>query len=97
MIESLVDHFTSFETDTRVLPVIWHQCILVFAQRYKLDLEDTQRQRLKSLLKVHSHHLITSEVRRELFTGYSQIFADDDDQVSVHSRRSLVGGNKMAV
>jgi essential nuclear protein 1 len=47
--------------------VLWHQALLVFAQRYKLDLDDNQRQRLKLLLRVHSHHIITGEIRRELF------------------------------
>jgi essential nuclear protein 1 len=47
--------------------VLWHQSFLVFAQRYKLDLDDNQRARLKSLLRLHVHHSMTPEIRRELF------------------------------
>lgn len=37
VIGALVDHFCSFESDGRVLPVVWHQSLLVFAQRYRLE------------------------------------------------------------
>tara|TARA_B110000090_G_C13098447_1_gene337587 strand:- start:79 stop:555 length:477 start_codon:yes stop_codon:yes gene_type:complete len=68
VIASMVDHFTNFVSETRVLPVIWHQSLLAFAQRYKLELEESQKEQFKELLKVHSHHQITMEVRRELFS-----------------------------
>lgn len=69
VIDGLVDHFCNFITETRVLPVIWHQSLLVFAQRYKLQISDEQRQMLKELLKIHHHYQITQEVRRELFNS----------------------------
>ena len=72
VIDALVDHFVSFEREKRVLPVVWHQSLLVFAQRYKLEVDDTQRARLKSLMKIHAHHQITPEVRRELFNNLPQ-------------------------
>lgn len=37
VVGALVDHFCSFESDGRVLPVVWHQSLLVFAQRYRLE------------------------------------------------------------
>lgn len=72
--------------------MIWHQALLAFAQRYKTDLEDLQRKRFKNLLKVHSHHLITPEIRRELFSGvYSNTMngGDDDDTITVISKKSV--------
>lgn len=68
VIEALVKHFHSFETETRVLPVIWHQALLVFAQRYKFELDESQKNRLKQLLRTQQHHIMTQEVRRELFS-----------------------------
>lgn len=66
-IEALVTHFYSFIDDARDMPVIWHQSLLVFAQRYKLELDDVQRGKLRDLIRVKQHHQITTEVRRELF------------------------------
>ena len=47
--------------------MVWHQALLVFAQRYKLELDDTQRDRLRDLIRVKMHPQITIEIRRELF------------------------------
>ena len=51
-----------------MLPVIWHQALLVFAQRYKFELDESQKNRLKQLLRTQQHHIMTQEVRRELFS-----------------------------
>merc|ERR1712093_461008 len=67
VVASLVDHFSSFLYDERSLPVVWHRTLLLFAQRYKYDLSDEQRQRLKEVLRVHFHDSIGVEIRRELF------------------------------
>ncbi|CAM9649782.1 unnamed protein product [Ectocarpus sp. 13 AM-2016] len=69
VIDSLVDHFMTFTTETRVLPVLWHQSLLVFAQRYRGDITRADKDRLKELLKTQQHHQITPEVRRQLFMG----------------------------
>lgn len=55
-----------FERDRRELPVLWHQALLTFVQRYKADISSEQRDALLELLKKQSHHSITPEVRREL-------------------------------
>ena len=68
LIDALVRYFASFEQDDRVLPVLWHQCLLTFVQRYKTELTAEQKESLKPLLKKHYHHQITPEIRRELFT-----------------------------
>lgn len=51
------------------LPVIWHQCLLAFAQRYKNEITEDQREALLDLLLVRGHKQIGPEVRRELLEG----------------------------
>ncbi|KAK3109840.1 snoRNA-binding rRNA-processing protein [Teratosphaeriaceae sp. CCFEE 6253] len=51
------------------LPVLWHQCLLAFAQRYKHELTEDQREGLLDLLMVRGHKQIGPEVRRELLEG----------------------------
>ena len=72
VIDGLVKHFLSFLSEQRALPVLWHQALLVFCQRYKTDLTKAQKDAMKPLLKAHHHHMITPEVRRELFSSKSR-------------------------
>lgn len=51
------------------LPVLWHQCLLAFAQRYRNDITEDQREALLDLLLVKGHKQIGPEVRRELISG----------------------------
>lgn len=51
------------------LPVIWHQCLLAFAQRYRNDITEDQREALLDLLLVRGHKDIGPEIRRELLEG----------------------------
>lgn len=51
------------------LPVLWHQCLLAFAQRYRNDITEDQREALLDLLLVRGHRDIGPEVRRELLEG----------------------------
>jgi essential nuclear protein 1 len=67
VISSLVRHFASFIEDERDLPVLWHQALLVFCQRYKNEVQDQARESLRVVMKKHFHHKITPEIRRELF------------------------------
>jgi essential nuclear protein 1 len=67
VIGSLVRHFAAFITDDRTLPVLWHQALLVFVQRYKNEVQDEARESLRRVMKKHFHHKITPEIRRELF------------------------------
>lgn len=55
-----------FERDAREMPVLWHQALLTFAQRYKGDISSEQRDALMALLRKQSHPKVTAEVRREL-------------------------------
>merc|ERR1719354_907052 len=72
VIDSLVYHFVNFQNDTRELPVLWHQALLVFVQRYKEDIASEQEEALLELCKKHHHYEITSEVRRELMHSKSR-------------------------
>ncbi|GBP56364.1 Bystin [Eumeta japonica] len=66
VVDAVVFHFLRFERDFRTLPVLWHQALLTFVQRYKGDISSEQRDALLLLLKKQSHPTITSEIRREL-------------------------------
>ena len=50
-----MEHFCRFEQDSRTLPVLWHQCLLVFAQRYKHDISSEQKE------VTHRTHLFCDE------------------------------------
>ncbi|CAH2221073.1 bystin [Pelobates cultripes] len=66
VLDALVFHFLAFRSDRRELPVLWHQCLLTLCQRYKEDLSSEQKETLLELLRIHSHHSISNEIRREL-------------------------------
>jgi essential nuclear protein 1 len=72
VVDALVQHFLSFKGDSRTLPVLWHHSLLSFAQVYKKDITEQQKQALKALMKVKTHPLITPEIRRELFSTTSR-------------------------
>lgn len=71
VVSSLVGHFASFVKNDTTLPVLWHQSLLVFVQRYKLLLKENEaaREALRLVMKKHYHAKITPEIRRELFGG----------------------------
>lgn len=72
VIDALVFHFLKFERDRRVLPVLWHQALLVFVQRYKEDISSEQKEALYGVLRVHLHPKIGPEIRRELQNSKSR-------------------------
>lgn len=49
VIDALVDHFMSYLSESRDLPVLWHQSLLVFAQRYRGDITRAGKDRLKEV------------------------------------------------
>ena len=83
VIDALVFHFLRFRTRISAddaegpttahravkLPVLWHQSLLVFAQRYRNDITEDQREALLDLLLIRGHKDIGPEVRRELLAG----------------------------
>ncbi|KAJ3057769.1 hypothetical protein HDU99_007139 [Rhizoclosmatium hyalinum] len=72
VLDALVFHFLRFGKSEHnheanvALPVLWHQSLLVFAQRYKGELVPEQKEALLELIKYRSHPLITPEIRREI-------------------------------
>jgi len=72
VIDALVFHFVKFEHDHRILPVLWHQALLVFVQRYKEDISSEQKEALYGVLRVHFHAKIGPEIRRELQNSKSR-------------------------
>mmetsp|Transcript_20644 Transcript_20644/g.40886 ORF Transcript_20644/g.40886 Transcript_20644/m.40886 type:complete len:371 (+) Transcript_20644:628-1740(+) len=71
VIDGMVQYFCIFEGDSRQMPVVWHQNLLTFVQRYKTDLTPAQRGALKACLRKQTHNSITPEIRRELFSQTS--------------------------
>jgi len=74
VIQGLVAHF---EKSSMVgskeggMPVLWHQAMLVFVERYKESISKEGKNVLKACCKRHFHGGITPMVRRELF-GWSE-------------------------
>jgi essential nuclear protein 1 len=69
VIDALVAHFAAFAAEKRALPVIWHQSLLMFVQRYKLELGNAHTETILQLVKLQQHHEITVEVRREIISA----------------------------
>ncbi|KAM6183763.1 bystin isoform 2-T2 [Erethizon dorsatum] len=66
VLDALVFHFLGFRAEKRELPVLWHQCLLTLAQRYKADLASDQKEALLELLRLQPHPQLSPEIRREL-------------------------------
>ncbi|CAI7815839.1 unnamed protein product [Closterium sp. NIES-53] len=67
VIDAVVGHFLRFRSETRELPVIWHQCLLSLIQRYKNELTQQQKADIKFLITSRQHHhLMSPEILREL-------------------------------
>ena len=49
--------------------LLWQQSLLAFAQHYKTEVTKEQKNRLKALLRVQNHPMVTPEIRRELFSA----------------------------
>ncbi|OVA00575.1 Bystin [Macleaya cordata] len=66
VLDAVVAHFMRFLYETRIMPVIWHQSLLSFVQRYKNELTREQKENLEHLIQYQKHYLVTEEIRREL-------------------------------
>ncbi|RDB20496.1 Uncharacterized protein C13G1.09 [Hypsizygus marmoreus] len=77
VVDALVFHFirlsNSYKAKTRgdvdKLPVLWHQSLLVFAQRYASDLTPDQKDALLDVIRATPHPQISLEIRRELVSS----------------------------
>ena len=79
VVDAVVFHFVKFQNDSRDLPVLWHQSLLTFVQRYKGDISTEQKEALLELIKKHTHHEITNEIRRELSLAKCRDLENDDN------------------
>jgi len=73
VVDALVFHFIRLSNSYKAkkgeaekLPVLWHQSLLVFAQRYSADLTPDQKDALLDVVRATPHPQIGPEVRREL-------------------------------
>jgi len=66
VVDAAVHHFIKFQMDPREMPVLWHQAMLTFVQRYKSDLSTEQKEALLQLLTTQKHHTLTPDIRREI-------------------------------
>jgi essential nuclear protein 1 len=66
VVDALVFHFIRSTKSENQLPVLWHQSLLVFTQRYKQDISEEQKEALLELIKKQVHKDISPEIRREL-------------------------------
>lgn len=73
----IVDDGSNGEDSSRVLPVVWHKAFLTFAQRYKNDITEDQRDFLLETVRQRGHRDIGPEIRRELLAGVTREFVSD--------------------
>ncbi|KAG9219048.1 hypothetical protein CCMSSC00406_0001458 [Pleurotus cornucopiae] len=74
VVDALVFHFIRLSNtykaktrgDAEKLPVLWHQSLLAFVQRYASDLTPEQKDALLDVVRATPHAQIGPEVRREL-------------------------------
>ena len=55
------------------MPLVWHKAFLAFAQRYKNDITDDQRDFLLETVRQRFHSGIGPEIRRELLAGTARV------------------------
>jgi essential nuclear protein 1 len=69
VIDALVFHFMRFKAVPDAIPLLWHQSFLSYAQRYRNDITEDQRDVLLDVLLLKGHPLVGPEIRRELLEG----------------------------
>ncbi|GAY55891.1 hypothetical protein CUMW_167580 [Citrus unshiu] len=92
VVDAIVAHFMRFLEDTRVMPVIWHQSLLAFVQRYKNELQKEDKDDLRILLKKQKHKLVRLSflmpiIVSLLFVGSSDLhkYLFQQNMISMHS------------
>lgn len=87
VVDALADHFFSFAKEERQLPVVWHQALLCFVQRYKAEIRKEDKDVLRQLCQAQHHYLVTPEVLRELDASKSR----GEKSSEIAAVRSVVG------
>ncbi|XP_050224913.1 bystin [Mercurialis annua] len=88
VVDAVVAHFMRFINDTRIMPVIWHQSLLAFVQRYKNELQKDDKYDLRTLVAKQKHKLVTPEILRELDNSRNR--GEKDDPMSITSPLSVI-------
>ncbi|SCU99315.1 LANO_0F01464g1_1 [Lachancea nothofagi CBS 11611] len=73
----ILDDRSNGDDGERTLPVVWHKAFLSFAQRYKNDITQDQRDFLLETVRQRGHKSIGPEIRRELLAGESREFVNN--------------------
>ncbi|ORY25648.1 Bystin-domain-containing protein [Naematelia encephala] len=85
VVDALVFHFIRLANSPRSrtgedkLPVLWHQSLLVFTQRYGSDLTPDQKDALLDVIRVRPHPTISAEIRREIVNSVERGAPRPDD------------------
>ncbi|KAG6755235.1 hypothetical protein POTOM_041053 [Populus tomentosa] len=90
VVDAVVGHFMRFLEDTRIMPVIWHQSLLSFVQRfpslsdtsYKNELQKEDKDNLRRLVLRQKHKLVSPEIIRELDNSRNR--GEKDDPMSIN-------------
>ncbi|WRT67870.1 uncharacterized protein IL334_004844 [Kwoniella shivajii] len=75
VVDAIVFHFIRLANSQRSrtgedkLPVLWHQSMLVFVQRYGSDLTPDQKDALLDVIRSRPHPTISAEIRREILNS----------------------------
>uniref|UniRef100_A0A2K2CAW4 Bystin n=1 Tax=Populus trichocarpa TaxID=3694 RepID=A0A2K2CAW4_POPTR len=88
VLDAVVAHFMRFLEDTRIMPVIWHQSLLSFVQRYKNELQKEDKDNLRRLVLRQKHKLVSPEIIRELDNSRNR--GEKDDPMSITSPVSVI-------
>ena len=51
------------------MPVVWHQCLLCFVQRYKDEVRPQDKENIRKLCSAQHHYQVSPEIVRELDHG----------------------------
>ncbi|KAK4684095.1 essential nuclear protein 1, partial [Tremellales sp. Uapishka_1] len=85
VVDSIVFHFIRLANSPRSkdgedkLPVLWHQSMLVFVQRYGSDLTQDQKDALLDVIRSRPHKTISQEIRREILNSVERGAARPED------------------
>lgn len=89
VVDALVFHYIRLANSNRSkdgddkLPVLWHQSLLVFVQRYGSDLTADQKDALLDVIRVRPHPTISQEIRREIVNSVERGASRPDDDVTM--------------
>ncbi|KAJ4773723.1 Bystin [Rhynchospora pubera] len=78
VLDAVLEHFLSFLEKETIMPVIWHQSLLSFVQRYKNELQRKDKDNLERLMQHQKHYLVTPEIKRELKNSHNRGERVDD-------------------